>query len=106
MGQSAVSAFEGEGSIPRDEAIERMRAAVLVNAALCTDARNAGLYAQDFIVPAEISRSYYTAASIGKCEAVIMALPCTSGADNSSIAIASYYRSAIRLCNPEPAGMD
>lgn len=56
-----------------------MRAAVLVNAALCADARNAGLYAQDFIVPAEISRSYYTASSIGKCETVIMALPCTSG---------------------------
>lgn len=105
MGENAVSTFEGERSVPRAEAVERMRAAVLINAALCPGAQNSGLYAQDFIVPAEISRSYYTASSIGKCEAVVMALPCSSP-DSSFITMASYYRSAIRLCNPEPAGMD
>lgn len=106
MGQDIVTGYDGESAVPRSDAIRRLRLAVVANAILCSDNRNAGLYAQDFIVTGELGHSFYTASSIGKCETLIMAMPCGARADSNIVLLASYYRTAIRLCNPEPAGVD
>ncbi len=103
MGDDGVTFFRGEKAISQEATKDRLREAIFLNIAKCSSNTNSGLYAQDYIVPGEVTHSYYYEESVNNCYVAILLVSCNINPDQNILLVANLYRTVIRLCHLRPA---
>lgn len=96
--------YEGE-VIERQEAITRLKGAILANMNRCPQNYYAGLFGAGEVVGEELRDLHYYQDSIVGCEVFLVTTPCTLNPDSNTITLANLYRTVIRMCHPRKAGL-
>ena len=90
----------------RNEAKEYLAFSVSINMLTCTNNYYAGLYAIDFVIPAELNAAFYLRENVEFCGIALIAAPCVSNPNNDLIIQSNLFRSIIRSCGgPKDVGI-
>ncbi len=100
-----MEAFHNGQVISRQEAIDRLKTAVLANMNGCPANYYAGLFGAGEVVGEELRDLHYYEASIVGCEVFLVTTPCTLNPDSNTTILANLYRTVIRMCHPRKAGL-
>ncbi len=100
VSESEAELLSGDDLVSREAAKEIFRVGVRINLQLCPEYIIPALYAQEAVIPEELTRPHYTKKSIQVCQVALMLTPCGMNPEDTTV-IQNLYRSVIRGCGPK-----